>query len=101
VVGEAAWQVVTLGRADGLVLTGSSLGASLALATQVREAGVSVPLLIGGGLDAETEAEALGVADAVIVSTALKQVSGWEHIALPTDWDVTKVKTLVANVRKA
>jgi len=99
-VAEAARQAVTFGRADGLVLTGRSLDESTALVNQVRQAGVSAPLLIGGGVGAETVAQALDVADAVIVSTALKRDGSWTQAALASDWDTAKIETLVAAARK-
>lgn len=57
--------------ADGLVLTGTDLADSLARIRQARRAGVTVPILLGGGVTAETAGEALAEADGVIVSTAL------------------------------
>ncbi len=100
-VAEAARQAVTFGRADALVLTGYSLDESMAMVAQVREANLRVPLLIGGGVGPETVAEALAVADAVIVSTALKQVSEWGEAGLSSDWDAAKVRALVAAAGKA
>jgi membrane complex biogenesis BtpA family protein len=97
---EVAQQAVTFGRADGLVLTGRSLDESIALVAQVREANLPVPLLIGGGVGAETVVKAFGVADAVIVSTAIKQVANWSQGALSSDWDAAKVGALVAASRK-
>jgi membrane complex biogenesis BtpA family protein len=97
---ESARQAVTFGRADGLVLTGRSLEESTAMVRQVREANLPVPLLIGGGVGLETVAEALGVADAVIVSTALKQVSGWNQEGLDSHWDATKISALTAAARR-
>lgn len=100
-VNNAAQQAVTFGRADGLVLTGQSLVESLEMVSQVREASIGVPLLIGGGVGPETMAEALQVADAVIVSSALKQTPGWHAAALSSDWDRGKVRALVTEASKA
>jgi membrane complex biogenesis BtpA family protein len=100
-LGEAARQAVTFGRADGLVLTGRRFDESMAMVAQVREANLSVPLLIGGGVSQETVAEALRVADGVVVSTALKRISGWNQVALSSDWDAAKVGAFVAAARKA
>ena len=92
---QAAQQAVTFGRADGLILTGRSWSESKEMLSQVQRASLGVPLLVGGGVTAETAAEALAVADGVIVSTALKQVTSWAADALDSDWDVDKVRALV------
>jgi membrane complex biogenesis BtpA family protein len=97
---EAAGQAATFGRADGLVLTGRTLEESLAMVAQVREADLSVPLLIGGGVGPERVADALTVADAVIVSSALKRIKGWSKAALFSDWDPAKVRAFVEAARK-
>lgn len=98
---EAAQQAVTFGRADGLILTGRNFGESKEMLVEVRQATVGVPLLMGGGVTAENAAAALAVADGVIVSTALKQVASWAADALDSDWDVDKVRALVAASRPA
>jgi membrane complex biogenesis BtpA family protein len=96
---EAARQAVTFGRVDGLVLTGRDLAESREMVSQVQQAAVGVPLWIGGGVSAENVAEALAVADGVIVSTALKRVASWAATALDSDWDADKVRALVAASR--
>jgi membrane complex biogenesis BtpA family protein len=98
---EAARQAVTFGRADGLILTGRSFAESKEMVGQVQQAALGVPLWIGGGVVAENVAQALAVADGVIVSTALKRVSSWAADALDSDWDVDKVRALVAASRPA
>jgi predicted TIM-barrel enzyme len=57
--------------ANGLVLTGADFADSLARVHAARAAGVRRPILIGGGIDAGNVRAALGVADGVVVSTAL------------------------------
>jgi membrane complex biogenesis BtpA family protein len=98
---EAARQAVTFGRADGLILTGRNFAESREMVGQVQQAALGVPLWIGGGVAAENVAQALAVADGVIVSTALKRVSSWAADALASDWDVDKVRALVAASRPA
>jgi membrane complex biogenesis BtpA family protein len=98
---EAARQAVTFGRADGLILTGRNFAESREMVGQVQQAALGVPLWIGGGVTAENVAQALAVADGVIVSTALKRVSSWAADALDSDWDVDKVRALVAASRPA
>jgi predicted TIM-barrel enzyme len=63
----------------------------MAMVVQAREASPRTPLLIGGGVGVETVTKALGVADAVIVSTALKRVSDWDQAGLSSGWDDAKV----------
>jgi membrane complex biogenesis BtpA family protein len=98
---EAARQAVTFGRADGLILTGRNFGETKEMMAEVRRAALGVPLLIGGGVTAENVVAALAVADGVIVSTALKQLASWAADALDSDWDVDKVRALVAASRPA
>jgi membrane complex biogenesis BtpA family protein len=71
---EAARDLWARGGADGLVVSGSSTGASadpsdLAV---VREAAPGAPLLVGSGATPGTVAALLEAADGVIVGTALK-----------------------------
>lgn len=98
---EAAQQAVTYGRADGLVLTGRDWDQSKEMVAQVRQAGLEVPLLVGGGVSAANAAEALAVADGVIVSTALKRVASWTADGLDSDWDADKVRAFVDASRSA
>lgn len=98
---DAVQQAVTYGRADGLVLTGRSFAETRDMLVQARSAQPSVPLIIGGGVTAENVAEALQLADAIIVSTALKETSSWTADALDSDWDPHKVRAFVAAARKA
>jgi membrane complex biogenesis BtpA family protein len=93
---EAARQAVTFGRADGLILTGRDFTETKEMVREVQQAALGVPLWIGGGVTAENVAEALALADGVIVSTALKRVSTWDADGLASDWDADKIRTLVA-----
>jgi membrane complex biogenesis BtpA family protein len=98
---EAAHQAVTFGRADALILTGRSFSESLEMIGQVQRAALGVSLWIGGGVTAENVAQALAVADGVIISTALKRVASWAADALDSDWDADKVRAFVAASRAA
>lgn len=70
------------GRADGVVVVGKTADQSLQLVSEIRavlprlkDAAVAHPdvtVLIAGGIDADTVASALEVADGVIVGTAFK-----------------------------
>lgn len=93
---EAARQSVTFGRADGLILTGQNFNESMTMIDEVRHAGLGVPLLLGGGVTAGNVAQALQVADGVIVSTALKRVSDWSADAIGSDWDVDKMRAFTS-----
>lgn len=70
---EVAADWAVHGGADGLILTGFTHEESLHYIKTVRGAGISKPLLLGGGTDVTNVAEALQYADGVIVSTALKR----------------------------
>ncbi|MGC8787933.1 MAG: BtpA/SgcQ family protein, partial [Anaerolineae bacterium] len=58
------------------------------------------PLFIGGGVTAENIAQALQVADGVIVSTALKRVSDWSAAAIGSDWDAEKVRAFMSAAKQ-
>ncbi len=85
------WAVRT--GADSLILTGSTPEESLRYLRSVREAGICVPLLLGGGATCENVSEMLNCADGVIVSSALKRAAaGPEDLV---QWDLEKVKRFV------
>jgi membrane complex biogenesis BtpA family protein len=71
----AAEETAYRGRADALILTGSTTGrpADFADADRVRAAVPDRPILIGSGVTPDTIAEALRHADGVIVGTAIKR----------------------------
>ncbi len=92
---EARW-AATFGRADGLILTGQSFDETLQMMSEVRQAKLDVPLLIGGGVTDQNVHQALQVADSVIVSTAFKPVGGWTRESLMADWDLAKIRAFVA-----
>ncbi len=61
-----------IGGADGVVLTGRTHAQTLAFLTTARAAFPARPFIVGGGVDAANAAELLALADAAIVSSALK-----------------------------
>ena len=63
---------IRLGGADGVVLTGKSYGGTLEFIKLTRKLYARLPILVGGGVNAGNFAEMAGVADGVIVSSALK-----------------------------
>jgi predicted TIM-barrel enzyme len=87
------------GRADGLILTGHNFVASLEMLSEVREAKLGVPLLLGGSCNAENVAQALEVADGAIVSTGFKIGGGWTHAGIAADWDYETMVTFMEAAR--
>ncbi|WP_376093644.1 BtpA/SgcQ family protein [Roseomonas sp. CCTCC AB2023176] len=75
--------------ADGLVLTGADFGDSLARIRAARGAGVRVPILLGGGVTETNVAEALCVAQGVIVSSSLMRKDAGPDGLLRWDRDAT------------
>ena len=93
---EEARQAALFGRADALALTGRSYAESLEMLAAVRQANLSTPLILGGGVDAGTVKAALQAADGVIVSTAFKPSGDWSRAALHADWDFERMTAFMA-----
>ncbi len=78
---EEIAEVVERGRADGIIVSGPGTGRETAsghleAAVAIRdEIGADVPVFLGSGVTPATVSETLGVADGVIVGTALKESS--------------------------
>ncbi|MFI5402336.1 MAG: BtpA/SgcQ family protein [Planctomycetota bacterium] len=74
-IGDAARDLVERALADAVIVSGAATGSPTDLADlrAVREALPRAFLLAGSGVREQTVAEILGVADAVIVGTALKR----------------------------
>lgn len=68
---EAARWCVEFGHADRVVVTGDDLEGSLAIIDQVRQH-VSVPLILGGGVDPGSARHALDGSDGLIVGRYLR-----------------------------
>lgn len=90
------WAVRT--GADSLILTGFTDEESLRHLKAVREAGIRVPLLLGGGATCENVSEMLTYADGVIVSSALKRTAAGPQD--PVQWDLEKVERFMEAARK-
>ncbi|MGH8985053.1 MAG: BtpA/SgcQ family protein [Acidimicrobiia bacterium] len=71
-VSELASWAVSHGSADALVVTGRDLAETHRMLEELREAGVGVPLVVGGGAETSNIADLLTRADSIIVGTALK-----------------------------
>ena len=82
--------------ADAIVLTGNSFGDSCAKVTQSRAAGVNCPIFIGGGITESNIAEALQLADGVVVSTALLRGHAGPEDLLR--WDAKAVRRLIDRI---
>jgi uncharacterized protein len=93
---EAALGAEKLG-ADGLIITGRSFADSLDRLRRARAAGVSRPVLIGGGVSEHNVAESLAVADGVIVSTALMREQARSDLV---QWDADKTRRFMDRVRR-
>lgn len=71
---DAARDAVLRGLADALIVTGAATGAPTALADlgTVRDAVPAAPLFVGSGITESSIAEALSIADGVIVGSFVK-----------------------------
>lgn len=92
---EEARQAAVFGRADGLVLTGSSYAESVDMLAEVKAAGFAVPLLLGGGATAENVHEVLRVADGVIVSSTFKALAGWTQDSILAEWEYERIQSFM------
>lgn len=79
--------------ADGLVLTGADFADSLARIRTARAAGVKRPILLGGGVTEANIAEALSVAQGVIVSSSLMRPEAGPRDLLR--WDAVRTRRLM------
>jgi uncharacterized protein len=72
---QQARDLVHRGLADGLIVSGHATGEATALGDlkRVRGAVPGTPVIVGSGATAETAAELLSVADALVVGTWLKE----------------------------
>jgi uncharacterized protein len=97
---DEARNAVVFGRADCLVITGKSTAESQEMLAEVRQAGLGVPLLLGGGANAENLANFLPLVDGIIVSTAFKAVGGWSRQSLGEDWDPAQIQKFMDAFRE-
>ncbi len=93
---DAAQAAVKLG-ADGLILTGATFAESLDRISRARAAGVKRPILVGGGVTESNLADALAVADGVVVSTSLMRDDAGQDDLLR--WDAGKTSRFMDRVR--
>lgn len=72
-IGEMAHWALKFGGADGLVITGRVFSETLDRVRQVKERRPDADVIIGGGIKHHNVQEALRLADAVIVGSALEE----------------------------
>lgn len=84
--------------ADGLVLTGSDFADSLARIRAARSAGVTVPILLGGGVTEANVAQALSEAQGVVVSSSLMRPDAGPEDVLR--WDAKRIHRLMERARQ-
>ena len=99
---QAARDAAVFGRADGLVLTGSSFEESVEMLRTVHEQSLDVPLLIGGGVKAANVGQLVGLADGMIVSSAFKpSAKSFSRASLTMDWKPARIRALVQALEEA
>jgi membrane complex biogenesis BtpA family protein len=86
---------IRLGGADGLVLTGKSYEETLQFIDVARKRVGPAPIVVGGGVNAKNFAEVARTADAVIVSSSLKDSNDAFGRLAPE-----KVQTFMEEVRR-
>jgi predicted TIM-barrel enzyme len=92
-IGAQRPRLIERGLADGLIVTGAATGEAAPLADlrSVKSAAPGAPLFVGSGVTEATIAEALTIADGVIVGTSIKQDG---DVSLPVS--LARVRALVA-----
>jgi uncharacterized protein len=93
----AADWAARFGGADGLVITGHTVDESIAMLDRVRQAGITIPILCGGGVTADNVERILAHCDGVIVSSALRAVP--PNPLRP--WDPERIAVLLSHARAA
>ena len=86
---------VDLGGAEALVLTGDSFGQSIAYLSEARDRFPAVPRILGGSSARENLAESFAVAEAIMVSSSLKDNNDASGRFVPD-----KVAAYMAEVRR-
>lgn len=99
-LGEESRQAAVFGRADALVLTGKNYRESLEMVREVRLQQPTIPLWIGGGVDASNVGEALSLASGVIVGSAFKTLSGFTRESMGADWDAGRLHEFMQNANR-
>jgi len=91
----AADWAARFGRADALVVTGHTVDESVAMLDRVRQTGITIPIMCGGGVTPDNVGSILSHCDGVIVSSALR--------AVPPDpvrpWAPERIATLLSRAR--
>ncbi len=82
--------------ADALIITGHSLEESRARIEAARTAGVTRPILLGGGVTEANAREAIRFADGIVVSTSLMRASAREDDL--RRWDIDASRRLMEEI---
>ncbi len=93
---EVCKQAAVFGNADALILTGISYAETVDRIKEVRAADLGVPLLIGGGVNFGNVAEALQLADGIIVSSVLKGQDRFSADTFSKDWNADTIRSFMA-----
>lgn len=70
--GDAAWEIINEAFADGLFTSGRNTAESIAIAKEINEKNLDVPLFLGGGANGDNVAELMKYYDGVSVATWIK-----------------------------
>lgn len=89
-------QAVEFGRADGLILTGRTPEQSIRMFDEVKPLKLPVPLILGGGASPQAMKFFVNRADHFIVHAAFIRRGLPPRDGVPVEWDVEKVRELVA-----
>lgn len=96
---EMCRQAVEFGRADGLILTGKTPEQSIRMFDEVKPLKLPVPLILGGGASPQAMKFFVNRADHFIVHAAFVRRGLPPRNGVPIEWDVEKIKELVALAR--
>jgi membrane complex biogenesis BtpA family protein len=93
---EMCRQVVDFGHADGLILTGHTPEQSIRMFDEVLPLKLPVPLILGGGASSPAMKFFVNRANNFIVHAAFVRRGQPPKNGVPVDWDVERVRELVA-----
>jgi membrane complex biogenesis BtpA family protein len=93
---EMCRQAVDFGRADALILTGRTPEQSIRMFDEVLPLKLPVPLVLGGGASVQAMKFFINRASHFIVYAAFIRRGIPQRNDLPVEWDMDKVKELVA-----
>ena len=98
---DEARQAAVFGRADGLVLTGSTIDESMQMLADVQQANFRTLIFLGGGATSDNISKVLEIANGVIVSSAFKPINGWTKEAMLSEWELLRIQEFMDAVNKS